>query len=184
MSTNYMKTVPNDGLIQGDHGVGHVYMVEGVSKDAQGNVAMSLRNPWGHNHAPGMGIDSLSPTVQVDLKTVLDNGHLDDLEIGPKARQRTQDHAQGQPAHADPKQAPPQASTGDVAMDRLLASMNDPAAMGQALTALAQSPDGQAFHAQGQAQFQAIEAQQAQVAQQAQAAQQQAPVQTGPVMVR
>lgn len=184
LTTNYVRTVPTDGLIQGDNGVGHAYIVEGVSKDAQGNVTMSLRNPWGHNHAPGQGIDSLSPTVQVDLKTVLDNGHLDELDIGPKARQRTHDHAQEQPANGDPKQSPPQASTGDPAMDRLLASLNDPSAMGQSLTALAQSPDGQAFHAQGQAQFQAMESQQAQAAQLAQAAQQQAPVQTGPVMVR
>lgn len=179
LSTNFMKTVPTDGLIQGDRGVGHVYIVEGVSKDAQGNVAMSLRNPWGHNYAPGHGINSLSPNVQVDLKTVLDNGHLDDFEIGPRARQRAQEQAPEQQKASDPKRSQAQASTGDPAMDRLLASLNDPAAMGQAMTALAQSPEGQAFRAEGQAQFQAIEAQQAQQAQQLQ---QQAA--TGPVMVR
>ena len=67
-------------------------------------------------------------------------------------------------------------------MDRLLASLNDPKAMDRALSSLAQSPEGQAFHAQGQAQYQEMEAQQAQ---QAQVQQQQAPqAPTGPVMVR
>jgi len=177
LSTNYMKSKPSDGLVQGDNGSGHVYILEGVSKDAQGHVELTLRNPWGHNYAPGWGINSTSPTVNVDLKTVLESGHVDELEMGPKPRQRVQENVPDQHAQ-DPKQAQPQASTGDPAMDRLLASLNDPNAMGQALTALAQSPEGQAFRAEGQAQYQAMEAQQAQVAQQ------QAPVHSGPVMVR
>jgi hypothetical protein len=103
------------------------------------------------------------------------------LAIGPKPPRRTQDKDQTQQQGHDgaQKQAPSHVQTGDPAMDRLLASLNDPKAMDQALTVLAQSPEGQAFHAQGQAQFQAMEAQQAQ---QAQVQQQQAP--TGPVMVR
>ena len=179
LSSNFVKTMPTDGLIQGDHGAGHVYIMEGVSKDNQGNIAMTLRNPWGHNVAPTYGTNSPSPTIEVDLKTVLDNGHVDDLQIGPRARQQTQDHAVEQSSAPEAKRGSPQVSTRDPAMDRLLASMHDPAAMGQAMTALAQSPEGQAFRAQGQAQFQAMEAQQVQ---QAQISQQQAP--TGPVMVR
>lgn len=186
LSTNYMKDVPNDGLIKGDGNSGHVYMVEGATKDAAGNVELTLRNPWGHNIAPGMGINSPDPITKVDLKTVLENGHVDELAIGPKPPHRTQDRdqtqkqAQGQ--DGAPKQAPSQVQTGDPAMDRLLASLNDPKAMDQALSSLAQSPEGQAFRAQGQAQYQAMEAQQAQQAQMQQQQASQAP--TSPVMVR
>ena len=184
LSTNYMKDVPNDGLIKGDGNSGHVYMVEGATKDAAGNVELTLRNPWGHNIAPGMGINSPNPITKVDLKTVLENGHVDELAIGPKPPHRTQDKDQTQQQGHDgsPKQAPSQVQTGDPAMDHLLASLNDPKAMDQALSSLAQSPEGQAFHAQGQAQYQAMEAQQAQQAQVQQQQEPEAP--TGPVMVR
>lgn len=181
LSTNYMKDVPTDGLIKGDGNSGHVYMVEGVAKDASGNVELTLRNPWGHNVAPGMGINSPDPHVKVDLKTVLQNGHVDEFAFGPKPPQHTQDkeHTQEQGQDGALKQSSSQVRTGDPAMDQLLASLHDPKAMDQALSSLAQSPEGQAFHAQGQAQYQSMETQQAQQAQQAQPQQQ-----AGPVMVR
>jgi len=31
LNTNYMSSVPTDGLIKGDGGSGHAYMVEGIS---------------------------------------------------------------------------------------------------------------------------------------------------------
>lgn len=186
LNTNYMKTMPTDGLIKGDGGSGHAYMVEDISKDAQGNVSITARNPWGMNISHGLGIESPDPLVKVDLKAALANGHIDDLEFGPKPPVQTQDkeakpeRAQGQPTPAH--EGSTSVRTGDPAMDRLLASLHDPQAVGQALTALAQSPDGQAFRAEGQSQHQAMEAQQAQVAQQPQPAHQQAP--SAPVMTR
>ncbi|GAA0913323.1 hypothetical protein GCM10009552_29150 [Rothia nasimurium] len=189
LNTNYMSSVPTDGLIKGDGGSGHAYMVEGISKDPQGNVAVTVRNPWGMNVSHGLGIESPDPLVKVDLKTALGNGHVDDLEFGPKPPVRTQDKEAKPEQGQDPaaKEHAAAVRTGDPAMDRLLASLNDPQAMGHALTALAQSLDGQAFCAEGQAQYQAMEAQQAQqaqaqVAQQSQAAQQQTI--SGPVMTR
>lgn len=187
LNTNFVPTVPHDGLIQGDRGSGHAYMVEGIRKDDMGNVEVTARNPWGMNLSHGGGVESADPLVKVDLKTVLNNGHVDDLEFGPKPPVRTQDkEAKPEQGH-DPAAKEPSAAvrTGDPAMDRLLASLNDPQAMGQALTALAQSPDGQAFRAEGQAQYQAMEAQQvqAQAAQQAQIPPPQQAV-SGPVMTR
>jgi putative chitinase len=78
----------------------------------------------------------------------------------------------------------PGVKTGDPHMDKLLASMNDPAAFKQAMNDLSNSPYGQAFHAEGRAQYAEMQNQQLQ----AQVAQQQVQphpqVQTGPVMAR
>ncbi|WP_266160092.1 hypothetical protein [Dyella silvatica] len=58
--------------------------------------------------------------------------------------------------------AKPAVVTGDAQADALLAAAGDPKALGKAMQNLAASPDGQAFRAQGQEQFQAQQAQQAQ----------------------
>jgi hypothetical protein len=116
--------------------------------------------------------------VTVNLKEIIKNGHLEDIQIGPKAEAQKLDNK-----HAS---ATPDVKTGSAGLDNVLASMNDPVAFKQAMADLQNSPTGQAFQAQGQAQVAQIQAQQVQ----AQAVQQQAPqaqpqqVQSSPVMTR
>ena len=59
-----------------------------MGKDKDGNVSLTLRNPWGHNLLKGQGVNSLDPIVHVSLKTILDNGHLENVTIGPALVQR------------------------------------------------------------------------------------------------
>ncbi len=175
---------PPDGLIRGDHGMGHAYMLEGVSKDPDGNVMLTVRNPWGTNVAPDQGVNQKDAEITINLKDVLQHDHLYNIEIGP-SREQTQkitnqtDKTNQQQPEKQPDQ--PHAKTGDPYMDKLLASMGDPTAFKQAMTELAASPSGQAFHAEGRAQYQEMQNQQPQ----AQVTQQQAqPQQQGPVLTR
>jgi hypothetical protein len=191
LDTSYMANKPTDGLVKGDkesvgpfglfsRESGHSYMLEGISKDAHGNVELTLRNPWGNNNYPAQGVTSQDPLVHVDLKTILDNGHLSDFSIGPsaqKAHEETQDKVHGANTHEAPTQT--QSLTGDPAFDHLLASVGNDQAFSQAMTDFAQSPAGQAFHAEGQAQYADLQNQQTQAQQQSQSQQQ---AQSGPAM--
>jgi hypothetical protein len=186
LSTNPMPENMNDNLVRGDRGGGHSYMVEGISKGQDGNVSLSLRNPWGHNVAPDMGVNIKDPTVSVDLNTILKNGHLQGIDVGAKSLQL--DKNQDQNKETQKEQTPAlQYKTGDPAFDKLLGSLENQDSTTKALQELAQSPSGQAFHAQGQAQVAEFQNQQlqAQVAQQqTQIQNQPQQVQAGPVMTR
>jgi hypothetical protein len=85
LSTNPMKEMPTDGLVKGDNGHGHAYMLEGVAKDQDGNVMVTLRNPWGNNYYPNEGVNSHDPHVTVNLQDIIKNGHLESVDIGPAA---------------------------------------------------------------------------------------------------
>jgi len=151
----------------------HVYMLEGIHKDKQGDVQVTLRNPWGTNTGINEGHDTPNAHITVKLKDITEGGGLNRIDIGPSPSQK-------------PDLANPQASivpTGDKDLDHLFATMHDPAAFGQALTDLANSPYGQAFHAEGRAQYAEIQNQQLQT-QLTQQQNQPAPaqVQQGPVM--
>jgi putative chitinase len=124
-----------------------------------------------------------------------DHGLKPDGVVGPATGQQLHTAAQSSQLN-DPGISPtltqkldqPGAKTGDPLMDKLLASMNDPAAFKQAMNDLSNSPYGQAFHAEGRAQYAEMQNQQLQ----AQVAQLQAPQQAaqpqvqqaGPVMTR
>lgn len=191
LNTNPMKDMPTDGLVKGEWSdadpskrSGHAYMVEGVSKDKDGNVMVTLRNPWGNNQFAAQGVTSNDPTVTVNLKDIIQNGHLQSIDIGPVPG-KTPD--QTKPTEPDKPQDKPQASqgqTGDVWLDRMVATMNDPGAFSQTLSQLHDSSYGQAFQAQGQAQFSEMQNQQQASQQQAgqQQAQPQAQQQEAPVM--
>ena len=114
LATNPMKDKPSDHLVKGDYygennpkNSGHAYTVEAVERARDGHVVLTLRNPWGHNSFPQQGVDSASPIVKVSLPTILDNGHLENVTIGPsliqtQAASRT--HHQG---NATKRNAPP-----------------------------------------------------------------------------
>ena len=94
LATNPMKDRPHDGLVKGDYygpnnpkNSGHAYMLEGVGKDGNGDVTLTLRNPWGHNRNLYQDVASDDPIVHVSLRTILDNGHLENITVGPAARQ-------------------------------------------------------------------------------------------------
>jgi len=187
LATNPMKDIPTDGLVKGDAHInaGHEYMLEDISKSADGNVQLTLRNPWGHNYDPAQGVTSKDATVNVDLKTIINNGHLESIDIGPKAIEKKQERDQNK--NQDQQQTH-QAKTGDPAFDKLLNGLGNHDATTKALQELAQSPSGQAFHAEGRAQYAEVQNQQlqAQIAQQQVQMQSQAPAQAqaGPVMTR
>ena len=93
LNTNGMKDMPHDGLVKGDwnkdpaKSSGHAYIVKSVSKDANGDVVLTLVNPWGNNHNSDQVEakdvpDPSSPVVQVKLKDITATGHLGDIEIG------------------------------------------------------------------------------------------------------
>ncbi len=154
----------------------HVYMLEGVHKDKHGEVLVTLRNPWGTNTGIGEDHDTAKAHVTVKLKDITQGGGLDRIDIGPSASQKP-DLTHNPQASMMP--------TGDRDLDKLFATMHDPVAFGQSLKDLANSSYGQAFKAEGCAQYAELQNQQ----QQAQPAQQQsqpAPTQApqGPVMTR
>jgi hypothetical protein len=76
-------------IVSGDPGVqdglvdNHVYMVEGITKDANGKVMIELRNPWSHNINPDEGQNNGSATIKVELSKLIETGGLDDLNVGP-----------------------------------------------------------------------------------------------------
>lgn len=95
------------------------------------------------------------------------------------------DSSRTAPAAAAPAPArasEPKAYTGDHHVDRLIAALDDPAAFKQAMTHLTNSPDGEAFRAQGRALH--VETQNQQLRQQLsqQQTQAQPQLQQGPVM--
>ena len=120
LATNPMKDTPNDGLVKGNYlgdgnplNSGHAYTVERVSKDKDGNVSLTLRNPWGDNSFPKQGVNSLDPIVHVRLKTILDNGHLENVTIGPGLVQRRTASDAAHPGEAAKQNAAPGTSTVD-----------------------------------------------------------------------
>ena len=70
---------PQDGLVDN-----HVYSVERIYKDANGQVMVELRNPWGHNQNVGEGSDSASAIITVPLTRLLETGGLEDFNVGPR----------------------------------------------------------------------------------------------------
>ncbi len=195
LSTNAMQDMPHDGLIKGEWDndpakrSGHAYMVEKVTKDAHGDVMLTVRNPWGRNNDKAQGVDSPDATTHVKLKEITGNGHLQGIDIGPAPAhqhahtQHTDTHAHHAHPHAQPQheQTGTQSLTGDHHVDRLIATMNDPVALKQAMTDLTNSPQGEAFRAQGQALHAAQQNQQLQ--QQPAQPQVQQQAQQAPVMV-
>jgi hypothetical protein len=94
LSTNALPNMPHDGLVKGTWDAdpakrsGHAYMVQEVSQAANGDVMLTLVNPWGNNSSATQldtkdFKDSSSPVVQVKLKDIVANGHLECIEIGP-----------------------------------------------------------------------------------------------------
>jgi hypothetical protein len=67
-----------DGLVDN-----HVYMVERVYKDSNGEVKVELRNPWANNNNVGEGKDSPNATITVNLKDLIDTGGLEYVNVGP-----------------------------------------------------------------------------------------------------
>lgn len=201
LSTNAMKDMPQDGLVKGEWNItdptkssGHAYMVEKVTKDALGEVILTVRNPWGRNNDPSQGVNSPEPTVNVKLKEIIDNGHLQGIDIGPEPahqhehtrRADTREHHPHFRDHEQPQPAPVRAEsfTGDHHVDRMIAALNDPTAFKQAMTDLTNSPYGEVFRAEGRAQHAELQNQQLQQQLVQQQTQVQPLVQHGPVMSR
>lgn len=47
---------------------------------------LTLRNPWGNNYDRGQGVTSADATVTVSLKQIIDNGHLESIDLAPVPR--------------------------------------------------------------------------------------------------
>lgn len=67
-----------DGLVDN-----HVYVVERVYKDSNGEVKVELRNPWGNNNNVGEGKDTPNATITVNVKDLIDTGGLEYVNVGP-----------------------------------------------------------------------------------------------------
>jgi hypothetical protein len=67
-----------DGLVDN-----HVYMVERVYKDSNGEVKVELRNPWATNNNVGEGKDTSSATITLNMKDLIDTGGLESVNVGP-----------------------------------------------------------------------------------------------------
>lgn len=74
------KKIPQDGLRDF-----HVYEVKNIYKDSQGDILISLRNPWATNKHVGEGLDDPNPIIDVKLKTLNNLGMLGagSINIGP-----------------------------------------------------------------------------------------------------
>ncbi len=70
-----------DGLVDN-----HVYTVEGVHKNADGEWMVTVRNPWSTNMNVGEGHDTASPTMEVPLRTLADTGGAEAFTVGPAPR--------------------------------------------------------------------------------------------------
>jgi hypothetical protein len=68
-----------DGLVDN-----HVYVVEKIYKDANGDVKVELRNPWANNNNVNEGMNTSSPTITVNMKDLIDTGGLEYVNVGPK----------------------------------------------------------------------------------------------------
>ena len=145
VDTRYHKPgadgLQQDGLVTGDAktGGGHAYMLENVSRTGN-DIMLTLRNPWGNNNSPQQGVISQNPLVTVPLSKVLENQHLQQIDVGPARLER---HAElGRPVRSD-----------DATLDGVMQHMGDPERFRQALRDLATSPEGRAFAAEGGAQL-------------------------------
>jgi hypothetical protein len=179
LSTNPVNLKEEDGLLSSDNDAGHAYMVEGIRR-VDDQVKITLRNPWGHNMHPTHGIHSNDATVEVDLKTITENGHIQVFDRGarlPLSKEKSESGDRlDEPAREE-------GITGDQELDALLNSLGDSDATAVALRDLAASPEGQQFRATGQEQY--AEQQLAQENMLQMAAQEVCPpVQYGPVMCR
>lgn len=179
LSTNPVKLTKEDGLLSSDNGAGHAYMVEGIRKVDE-EVTITLRNPWGHNMAPEHGIHSKDAVLEVDLRTITENGHIQVFDRGfPASFGREKPETDG-------KQRAPRVDdfhTGDRELDALLNGLGDPDATTLALRGLSASQDGEQFRALGQEQY--ADQQIAQENMRQMAVQEAcAPAQHGPVMCR
>lgn len=67
-----------DGLVDN-----HVYVVERVYKDSNGEVKVELRNPWSTNNNVGEGKDTPNATITVNLKDLIDTEGLEYVNVGP-----------------------------------------------------------------------------------------------------
>jgi len=125
----------------------HAYMVEGVTRNRDGDPILQLRNPMGHNRDTGEGRDTREPTTEVNLREMIERGGFGAINIGPGPQQT--------PTREAPYDPNGPSKSGNRHVDNLLDTLGDPAAMRHAMAALAQSPEGQAFRAEGQALWQA-----------------------------
>jgi hypothetical protein len=179
LTTRAVTLAEEDGLVTSDQGAGHAYMVEGIRR-VNDQIKLTVRNPWGHNMDPTHGIHTQDPTVEVDLETITDNGHIQIFDRGaPPTPSDTK------PKHENQERISPQneVHTGDRELDALLNSLDDPGAMSVALHQLAASSEGQQFREIGKDQYAEQERQQENMRQMA-AQSQCAPVRSGPVMCR
>ncbi|MBP6750412.1 MAG: hypothetical protein KA144_12290 [Xanthomonadaceae bacterium] len=157
LSTDPESGTKQDGLVDN-----HVYMVNKVYKDKDGEMMVELRNPWGQNQNVGEGKDTNSATITVKFKDVLSTAGFEEFNIGPEAKAKGVDKdapaAQAPAAQAPATQAPAaqapatQAGTGDKYLDDLIAKIGNPAQLRESLATLsANSPE---FRREGAAQFQ------------------------------
>lgn len=89
-------TVPEDrslwDKIRGNEGMqdglvdNHVYVVEGIEKNADGEWMVTVRNPWSTNMNVGEGQDTSSPTMEVPLRTLTETGGGEAFTVGPAPR--------------------------------------------------------------------------------------------------
>ena len=113
LATNPMKEMPTDGLIKGNYygpsspfNSGHAYAVEGVARGERGDLSLTLRNPWGTNNYINQGVRSTDPLVHVDLATILANGHLQSITLGPAASRKESVSNTARPGVAPARNAP------------------------------------------------------------------------------
>ncbi|MCB1214325.1 MAG: hypothetical protein KDK66_02490 [Deltaproteobacteria bacterium] len=70
-----------DGLVDD-----HVYSLEGIDHDSNGEVVLQLRNPWGDNNNKDEGVSHPDPVIEVKLKDLVLAGGLDYFNIGPEPK--------------------------------------------------------------------------------------------------
>jgi hypothetical protein len=109
---------------------------------------------------PSHGVSTQSPTVDVDLKTILENHHLQQIDFGPKSVRRKEPEESSRERHRQ-DDANTSVSTGDPYMDSLLKSLGDERAIGDSLSQLAMSPAGRDFRTEGSMQYKELLHQQA-----------------------
>ena len=68
---------PQDGLADN-----HVYTVQSIAKDANGDWQVTLRNPWGHNVGVGEGKDQNSASMTIPLSELVSTGGLNSFRVG------------------------------------------------------------------------------------------------------
>lgn len=148
-----LGTMPEPGAAQDGLQDLHAFMVQGVTHNRAGDPILQLRNPLAHNNGSGEGRDHGRATTEVNLREMMDSGGFWGANIGPGP---VPSPAPTRESAYDPNGP---TKTGNPHIDTLFASMNDPAAMRQALAGLANSPEGQAIRADNQAQWQAQQTQ-------------------------